>query len=224
VLKYVLQVTGGGATWESCSIAVPSFSVRRSLSCKEHIVVPIVTSFIVDFGIRGKNNRVNNIEWIIKRKSGGLGVWEDKKTWKRGRKYKRRRRRERRVEISIPRIWNYVRIESFNFQISFNMVWIMVFRVSSFFTLGPGSWHILLHIFLLFRTPKGCSFYNKLSNLRYFGIPFCVSSISNMSPLPFYLVYPPSTRSKISFILPGWMGDDNQNQIFAAGLKNCVIL
>jgi len=43
-----------------------------------------------------------------------------------------------------------------------------------------------------------------------------------MSPLPFYHVYPHSTRPKIAFILPEWMGDDNQNQIFAAGWKNCV--
>jgi len=37
-------------------------------------------------------------------------------------KNKRRKRRERRVEISIPPIRNYVRIECFNFQNSFNMV------------------------------------------------------------------------------------------------------
>lgn len=156
------------------------------------------------------------------KRSGGLGLWEDKKNMEERKKNKRRKRRERKVEISIPHIWNHVRIECFKFQNSFNMVWIMVFMFSSFFTLGPGSWHIFLHIFLLFRTPKGCSFYNKLSNLRYFGIPLCVSSISNMSPLPFYPVYPHSTRPKIAFILPEWMGDDNQNQIFAAGWKNCV--
>jgi hypothetical protein len=27
---------------------------------------------------------------------------------------------------------------------------------------------------------------------------------------------------EIAFILLDWVGDDNQNQIFAAGLKNCV--
>lgn len=40
--------------------------------------------------------------------------------------------------------------------------------------------------------------------------------------LLFYQVYLHSTLSKIAFMPLDCLGDDNQNQVFAAGLKNCV--
>jgi len=186
-----------GVTWEYCSSAVPSFSVQCSRSCEEPLVVPIVISCFVNFSISGKNNQVKNIEWITKRK--GVEVWEYGriKIMEEKKKNKRRKRRGRRVEISVLRVWNYVRIERFNFQNSFNMVWIMVFMFSSFFTLGPGSWHIFLHIFLLFRTPKGCWVVPFITNSLTFAIlvfhfafllsqicPLCLSILYTHTPHP----------------------------------------